>query len=394
MSDQNVKHEHDSSKPAEYAAGDQNSLLSGERRVWSLEVVYSPHASKPMNEFEEPVTGTLLLTNYRLQFSTSSSARFKLEEIPDFFGFPLGILSRFECVADTLVFYLKDCRVLAFDIHTKEMQVKAEAFDLLLQRYAFCDYPTSSDGLENQCYLSSPTSFAYIHGKASKVATLTSSVDNASTSSETEDTSEPSSSAPQTESKFVFDMSKEFIRLGFFQNPRSNWRKTMCNSSYELCPTYPSILCVPGRQTDEDLKEAAQHRSKQRLPVACFLHPNSSAALIRCSQPFVGLRGKRSEADERLLQHAEVKHILDCRPKKSAMANLAAGKGYENHHFYPELKQGIQFCDIENIHSVRKAYQGISNLFFKAQSSSGRVGSTGSQEENSWLSALEVSSFL
>ena len=128
-----------------------------------------------------------------------------------------------------------------------------------------------------------------------------------STSDETEETSEPSSTSTETESKFVFDMNEEFIRLGFFQNPRSNWRKCMSNSSYELCPTYPSILCVPGRQTDDDLKEAAQHRSRQRLPVACFLHPNSSAALIRCSQPFVGLRGKRSEADERLLQHSEVK---------------------------------------------------------------------------------------
>ena len=285
MSVQNVEPEHGSSKPAEYAKVGQNSLLSGERSVWSLKVVYSPHASKPMNEFEAPATGTLLLTNYRVQFSTTSSARVHLEENPDFYSFPLGVLSRFECVADTLVFYLKDCRVLAFDIHTKEVEGKVEAFNLLLQRYAFCDYPTSLDGLENQCYLSSPTAFAYSHAKASKVNTLISDVNKDSTSDETEETSEPSSTSTETESKFVFDMNEEFIRLGFFQNPRSNWRKCMSNSSL-VCPTY-QVFYVSGRQTDDDLK-----RQRNMNKGSLLLHPNSSAALLG-SQPFVGLRGNK-----------------------------------------------------------------------------------------------------
>ena len=70
----------------------QNSLLSGERSVWSLKVVYSP-PSKPMNEFEAPATGTLLLTNYRVQFSLPL-LWLNLEENPDFYSFP-GVLSRF-----------------------------------------------------------------------------------------------------------------------------------------------------------------------------------------------------------------------------------------------------------------------------------------------------------
>ena len=71
------------------------------------------------------------------------------------------------------------------------------------------------------------------------------------------------------------------------------------------------------------------------------------------------------------------------------MANGAAGKGYENPDDYKNCD--LKFCDIENIHSVRKAHCGISDLFLKATPHSGRVGSAASQYENSWFSALEVS---
>lgn len=372
-----------------------SSLLQGERPVWSLKAASSPRASKPKSETSEAVPGVIVLTTYRIRFVPHAHMKNKSTNserasdhtavvnppkllssvcnLPSFYDFPLGTLSHYEQVADTFVFYLKDCRFLAFDIHKSErLAGKIEPFALLVDRYAFCDYPVTVEAMLCQSYLASPTAFAFTHGIICKSAK-----------------SHENLNSSKKEPEFVFDMEKELIRLGLINNVRSKWRKSVANSEYLLCPTYPSVICVPGRQTDKELKEAAQFRSRQRLPVACFMHPKTSAALLRCSQPYVGLRGKRSDADEKLLLQSETKYILDCRPKKSAMANLAAGKGYENPMYYPELK-GLQFCDIENIHSVRKSYTGITDLFLKAPPSSGRVGSSSSPEDNSWLSALEV----
>jgi hypothetical protein len=41
----------------------------------------------------------------------------------------------------------------------------------------------------------------------------------------------------------------------------------------------------------------------------------------------------------------------------NAMANRAAGKGYENEAFYSDMK--FQFCGIENIHVMRGSLQKL-----------------------------------
>ena len=42
----------------------------------------------------------------------------------------------------------------------------------------------------------------------------------------------------------------------------------------------------------EDLKKAASYRTKNRFPVLSWVHPESGAALIRSSQPTVGINDK------------------------------------------------------------------------------------------------------
>lgn len=50
-------------------------------------------------------------------------------------------------------------------------------------------------------------------------------------------------------------------------------------------------------------------------------------------------------------------YVVDTRPRINAMANRAAGKGYENEAFYENIK--FQFLGIENIHVMRTSLQKL-----------------------------------
>ena len=46
----------------------------------------------------------------------------------------------------------------------------------------------------------------------------------------------------------------------------------------------------------------AKFRSRGRLPVLSWMHPESQATICRCSQPLVGVSAKRSTSDEKIVQ--------------------------------------------------------------------------------------------
>lgn len=79
-------------------------------------------------------------------------------------------------------------------------------------------------------------------------------------------------------------------------------------------------------------KASAKFRSKGRLPTLSYLHPNG-ASITRCAQPMAGLRQKRCQEDEQLVQcifssnpnKATVKHnyIVDARPKARVRLSAA-----------------------------------------------------------------------
>lgn len=50
-------------------------------------------------------------------------------------------------------------------------------------------------------------------------------------------------------------------------------------------------------------------------------------------------------------------YVVDTRPKINAMANRAAGKGYENKAFYENIK--FHFLGVENIHVMRSSLQKV-----------------------------------
>jgi hypothetical protein len=49
--------------------------------------------------------------------------------------------------------------------------------------------------------------------------------------------------------------------------PNERWRITFINKNYELFDTYPTILAVPYRASEEDLRRVAAFRSRGRIPV-------------------------------------------------------------------------------------------------------------------------------
>ncbi|XP_016121008.1 myotubularin-like, partial [Sinocyclocheilus grahami] len=61
----------------------------------------------------------------------------------------------------------------------------------------------------------------------------------------------------------MYEAMEEYRRQGV---PNSEWRVTFINKNYELCDTYPTILVVPYKATEEDLKRVATFRSRCRIP--------------------------------------------------------------------------------------------------------------------------------
>ncbi|KAJ2775711.1 phosphatidylinositol-3-phosphatase ymr1 [Coemansia javaensis] len=167
-----------------------------------------------------------------------------------------------------------------------------------------------------------------------------------------------------------YDARAEFARMGVGRGAGagSRWRLSDANRGFGLCATYPPVLAVPARISDTTLAYAARHRSKGRLPVLSFLHPNG-ASITRASQPMVGLSQARSVQDEKLVEaivassephgaaprpDARRRHaIIDARPTTNAVANRAVGAGSENMDHYRRCRK--VYLGIDNIHVMRDA---------------------------------------
>ncbi|KAI1241972.1 hypothetical protein IHE44_0005482 [Lamprotornis superbus] len=111
------------------------------------------------------------------------------------------------------------------------------------------------------------------------------------------------------------------------------------------------------------------------------------AAICRCSQPLSGFSARCLE-DEHMLQAISkanpsnrYMYVMDTRPKLNAMANRAAGKGYENEDNYSNIR--FQFVGIENIHVMRSSLQKLLE-----------VSGTRGLSVNDFLSGLENSGWL
>lgn len=72
-----------------------------------------------------------------------------------------------------------------------------------------------------------------------------------------------------------------------------------------------------------------------------WIHPESQATVTRCSQPMVGVNGKRSKEDEKYLQaimdanaQSHKLFIFDARPSVNAAANKVCLLSWNHYHMY------------------------------------------------------------
>ncbi|XP_060047714.1 myotubularin-related protein 6 isoform X1 [Erinaceus europaeus] len=196
----------------------------------------------------------------------------------------------------------------------------------------------------------------------------------------------------------LIDLVEEYKRMGV---PNANWQLSDANREYKICETYPRELYVPQIASKPIIVGSSKFRSKGRFPVLSYYHQDKEAAICRCSQPLSGFSARCLE-DEHLLQAISkanpvnrYMYVVDTRPKHrmqswwatqkdigriivrisskvwndeqiresdekkrlNAMANRAAGKGYENEDNYSNIR--FQFVGIENIHVMRSSLQKL-----------------------------------
>jgi myotubularin-related protein 1/2 len=349
--------------------------LSGEQKIMSILDSYITVATG------EVISGTLFMTNYRLVFIPSStdltSIAITNPSVHSYLQVPISAIDKIDRekrgkdminAAISVVIHCKDFRQLRITIRNTSKSNTGD-YDIerainLIAAYAFPN---------NMRYL-----FAFTHRLSGIQA---------------RDLAEP------------YDAALEFSRLGVLDNPA--WRVTNANATYRLCNTYPQWLVVPASMSDEDLHAVAGFRSGHRLPAMCWADRESGATMWRCSQPKAGVSGTCSQ-DERMLDliarscvGGNAKHraatkkysnegilnIVDCRSRASAMANRAAGAGYESQTNYPSSR--LEFYSISNIHAVRDMYKGLASFILgAAPGASVDLNFTKMFEDTQWLNSI------
>ncbi|XP_055249205.1 myotubularin-related protein 8 isoform X3 [Moschus berezovskii] len=158
----------------------------------------------------------------------------------------------------------------------------------------------------------------------------------------------------------LIDQTSDFGRMGI---PNRYWTITDANRNYEICSTYPPEIVIPKSVTLGTVVGSSKFRSKERVPVLSYLYKENNAAICRCSQPLSGFY-TRCIDDELLLEAirqtnpgSQFLYVVDTRPKLNALANRAAGKGYENEDNYANIR--FRFMSIENIHVMRSSLQKL-----------------------------------
>eukprot|EP01065_Artemidia_motanka_P035997 TRINITY_DN43900_c0_g1_i1.p1 TRINITY_DN43900_c0_g1~~TRINITY_DN43900_c0_g1_i1.p1 ORF type:complete len:1010 (+),score=232.93 TRINITY_DN43900_c0_g1_i1:117-3146(+) len=105
-----------------------------------------------------------------------------------------------------------------------------------------------------------------------------------------------------------FDIARELHRWTFSCGDPSyarRWRLSDANRGYSECPSYGERVVVPTDLTDDNIRDVAKFRKRNRFPIVSWVHPTNGACLARCSQPEIGVIGKESADDQKnILKYA------------------------------------------------------------------------------------------
>ncbi|EGF79489.1 hypothetical protein BATDEDRAFT_1949, partial [Batrachochytrium dendrobatidis JAM81] len=166
----------------------------------------------------------------------------------------------------------------------------------------------------------------------------------------------------------VFDPNIEYASRMGVGSTCASWRLSTINQNYHYSPTYPAILAVPSRISDNVLKHIGKFRSKSRIPALSYIHRTNQMSITRSSQPMIGLKHARSIQDEKLVEAIFASAstvpkpgftnlIIDARPTTNAIAQTAMGAGTESSENYKGCR--ISYLGIDNIHVVRDSFNKL-----------------------------------
>ena len=159
----------------------------------------------------------------------------------------------------------------------------------------------------------------------------------------------------------------------------------------------------------------ANFRSGRRLPALTWGRGSSAASIWRSAQPKTGVSSQCPQDELVLEQVAQARGIrvtplglsrnlseamlaiIDCRPRSNALANRAAGAGYEIQKNYPSTR--LEFYDIPNIHAVRDSFKQMCSIFqISNNTGNTQAGMTGAMginnPETSFGKAIEDTQWL
>ena len=63
--------------------------------------------------------------------------------------------------------------------------------------------------------------------------------------------------------------------------PAASTRISVVNHKFAACKSYPQLLVVPGRISDDSIRRLTRHYRQNRLPAATWRHPVSRSLLLR-----------------------------------------------------------------------------------------------------------------
>ncbi|KAG9337532.1 hypothetical protein JZ751_028549, partial [Albula glossodonta] len=195
--------------------------------------------------------------------------------------------------------------------------------------------------------------------------------------------------------KFAFPVSHGMEIFAFQYGqifPESGWK------------VYDPLTEYRRQSPGENPGESVEFRAQGRIPVLSWIHPESQATVTRCSQPLVGVNGKRCKDDEKYLQaimdanaQSHKLFIFDARPSVNAAANKARRSSLSHRpwlslspnppglplgSFSPHEMTKLVFLDIHNIHVMRESFRKLKELVYP------------NIEDSRWLSNLESTHWL
>ena len=382
------------------AVDDDIPLLSGEQKLMSLKDAYiqvSPGRLLP---------GTLFMTNYRVAFVPSPSYLVILAatnpSIYSWLNVPLASIDRVEKekrmkdargVGVTIVITCKDVRQHRITTSVGEYEVD-RAFSTM-SAYAFPN---------NMRHL-----FAFSHSMSPPSSSFSSSFSSSSSSSSSSSLSCgscPYDAVQEYSRQGIIDVVSSSDSAGGAAHDSSLWRMSTANKDYRLCKTYPQYMVMPRGLSDEELFLVAGFRSGRRLPTMSWGDKESGASMWRSAQPKAGVSGSCSQ-DEKFLEMLSqscvfkrdplgnkkvvadpILHIVDCRPRSSAMANRATGAGYESQTNYPYVR--LEFYNIGNIHVMRDSLKSLISLVLAPSPPAGDIHFSRLVEDTQWLVHLRL----